>query len=353
MIAVSPFNVLGSEALILPAFARLVSQTMTNPLGPPMSLPRFATPKVQPKVEAKSKYPLRYSRSGRRRVLPFPLKLMQILEDDEFSDIISWMPNGKTFIILRPKAFVNKVLPNNFKSVQYTSFTRKLLRWGFSRCEDGTGEFSHPNFQRGRFDLVEKMIPAYMAASTDGVTEEDDDEEETSSAPPIVHTSGPHEENVETSSARNSPTLISLASAAPALTCLGSVPGICSNLSSQHLLAATHRATDLLEVEMESLRLRQRLHLASCSLSANLLPDDRCSILPSPSIDMSGLLTTSPLLEEMRAARVSSAIRLGLLNDASLFGSRERDVPSYPVSLDEILSRAAVVGQHLDPTLIR
>ena len=105
----------------------------------------------------KFEVPERYTKNGRKRAVPFPLKLMQVLTDEQYAHIISWMPSGRSFVILRPKAFVADVLPKHFKSAQYASFTRKLSRWGFTRCEDGTGEFFHPKFRKGRLDLAEKM----------------------------------------------------------------------------------------------------------------------------------------------------------------------------------------------------
>jgi len=62
-------------------------------------------------------------------------------------------------MILQPKDFVAKVLPDEFKSAKYSSFTRKLHRWGFMRHYRGpdAGAFFHKHFQKGRLDLVEKM----------------------------------------------------------------------------------------------------------------------------------------------------------------------------------------------------
>jgi hypothetical protein len=119
--------------------------------------------------------PERLTKNGRRRAVPFPLKLMQVLSDEQYSNIISWMPNGRSFVIIRPRSFVKEILPKDFKSAQYASFTRKLMRWGFSKCEDGTGEFSHPQFRKGRVDLIEKIsckrvFSAKQEASTSTTT---------------------------------------------------------------------------------------------------------------------------------------------------------------------------------------
>ena len=89
----------------------------------------------------------------------FVLQLMKVLCQPEFADIISWLPDGKSFTIVRPKAFVADILPGHFKQAKYSSFTRKLHRWGFQRHLRGeeAGAFFHKLFQRGRLDLVEKM----------------------------------------------------------------------------------------------------------------------------------------------------------------------------------------------------
>lgn len=69
------------------------------------------------------------------------------------------MPSGKSFNILKPKVFVADILPEHFKDAKYSSFTRKLHRWGFMRHYRGeeAGAFYHPSFQKGRLDLVEQM----------------------------------------------------------------------------------------------------------------------------------------------------------------------------------------------------
>lgn len=121
--------------------------------------------KSQGADDADDMIPARFSQNDRKRAVAFPLKLMEILSEQRYSHIISWMPNGKSFVVLRPKAFVAEVLPQNFKSAQYASFTRKLTRWGFLRCEDGTGEFYHPQFRRGRIDLAEQITPCHDATT--------------------------------------------------------------------------------------------------------------------------------------------------------------------------------------------
>mmetsp|Transcript_5246 Transcript_5246/g.7401 ORF Transcript_5246/g.7401 Transcript_5246/m.7401 type:complete len:563 (+) Transcript_5246:117-1805(+) len=126
--------------------------------------------------------PQRYTKNGRKRAVSFPLKLMKALSCKEHSDIIAWLPCGKKFKIIRPRAFKQEVLPRYFKEAKYSSFKRKLHRWGFER--DGTLEqqqysddwfgsevFSNPNFQKNNVELLEKMsckkdVPAPPASAS-------------------------------------------------------------------------------------------------------------------------------------------------------------------------------------------
>jgi len=103
--------------------------------------------------------PQRFTKSGRKKAVPFPLKLMKVLSNEEFEPVITWMPSGKSFSIVDSKTFVSEILPDHFKSAKYASFTRKLHRWGFMRHYRGeeAGAFYHRFFQKDRLDLVEQM----------------------------------------------------------------------------------------------------------------------------------------------------------------------------------------------------
>lgn len=65
----------------------------------------------------------------------FPQRLMAILNDSSLSDIVSWLPHGRSFVIIRPDVFTERVLPMYLppvdarSSTKYPSFTRKLNRW--------------------------------------------------------------------------------------------------------------------------------------------------------------------------------------------------------------------------------
>jgi len=86
-------------------------------------------------------------------------QLMDILSNEEHSSIITWLPEGNGFIISKKKAFAEKILPKYFKASKFTSFTRKLNRWGFSRIPRGpqTGSYFHKFFQRDKPELCLQM----------------------------------------------------------------------------------------------------------------------------------------------------------------------------------------------------
>lgn len=73
------------------------------------------------------------------------------MEDEGNAEAISWLPHGKGFTIHKKELFSEKVLPRYFKESKFTSFTRKLNRWGFSRVTRGSeaGSYYHPYFQKG------------------------------------------------------------------------------------------------------------------------------------------------------------------------------------------------------------
>jgi HSF-type DNA-binding len=65
----------------------------------------------------------------------FPSRLMAILNDATLADIVTWLPHGRSFVIIRPDVFTERVLPQYLppadarSSTKYPSFTRKLNRW--------------------------------------------------------------------------------------------------------------------------------------------------------------------------------------------------------------------------------
>jgi len=91
----------------------------------------------------------------KKRAKTFPEKLMQAMMENPNEDAVAWLPDGKSFVVVRPNQFVDLVLKKVFKECKYSSFVRKLHRWGFVRLTSGTGTdcFHHPLFQKNRTDL--------------------------------------------------------------------------------------------------------------------------------------------------------------------------------------------------------
>ena len=94
---------------------------------------------------------------------PFPAVLHRMMEDLEakgFTDLCSWQPHGRAFLIKEPKKFVAEVLPLYFKHSKLSSFQRQLSLYGFKRLTgDGLdrGAYYHPCFLRGRPFLTSKI----------------------------------------------------------------------------------------------------------------------------------------------------------------------------------------------------
>lgn len=96
----------------------------------------------------------------KRRTKTFPVKLMETITSHYDEDIVAWLPDGRSFVVVDPEAFVEKILTPNFKDCKFSSFVRKLNRWGFARLTSGTGTdcFYHALFQRERIDLCAQMM---------------------------------------------------------------------------------------------------------------------------------------------------------------------------------------------------
>ncbi|GAX16311.1 hypothetical protein FisN_35Hh010 [Fistulifera solaris] len=94
--------------------------------------------------------------------VPFPNKLHAVLdqvEADGLSHVISWQPHGRCFVIHNPQEFVEYVMPRYFRQSKLTSFQRQLNLYGFSRLTRGpdAGGYYHELFLRGKVNLCSRM----------------------------------------------------------------------------------------------------------------------------------------------------------------------------------------------------
>jgi len=89
----------------------------------------------------------------------FPMKLHEILSRDDVSDIIAWASHGRSWRVLKPKAFEEKIIPQYFRHGKYNSFTRQVNGWGFRRITQGPdhNSYYHEFFLRGLPHLCKKM----------------------------------------------------------------------------------------------------------------------------------------------------------------------------------------------------
>ena len=56
----------------------------------------------------------------------FPSKLHEILSSPDFQDLITWLPHGRAWRVLKPKVFEEKIIPKFFRSSKYASFMRQV-----------------------------------------------------------------------------------------------------------------------------------------------------------------------------------------------------------------------------------
>jgi len=78
---------------------------------------------------------------------------------EDLSNIVSWMPHGRAFIVKSIPLFVEKIMPRYFKQSKWTSFQRQLNLYGFQRLTKGAdaGAYYHEYFLRGKIFLCSKI----------------------------------------------------------------------------------------------------------------------------------------------------------------------------------------------------
>ena len=98
------------------------------------------------------------------------MAMMRYAESQGDSFCVRWLEDGKSFIIDDPDTFTKKVVPQYFKPTKFSSFTRKLYRWGFRQLNRGMGQddpviFGNVYFQRNKPELMAKMKSTTAAAT--------------------------------------------------------------------------------------------------------------------------------------------------------------------------------------------
>jgi hypothetical protein len=90
------------------------------------------------------------------------MKMMHYAEKRGEDFCVTWCNDGKSFIIRNCDEFTRDVVPKFFKPTKFSSFTRKLYRWGFRQINRGLGPndpviFGCAYFQRNAPELMAHM----------------------------------------------------------------------------------------------------------------------------------------------------------------------------------------------------
>ncbi|PWN51763.1 hypothetical protein IE53DRAFT_37502 [Violaceomyces palustris] len=102
-----------------------------------------------------------------------------MLDDQAYDGIVAWSASGDSFVVKDMNDFTKHVLPRNFRHSNFASFVRQLNKYDFHKVKnpDESGghhvgehlwEFQHPDFIRGREDLLENVkrkVPARKKAA--------------------------------------------------------------------------------------------------------------------------------------------------------------------------------------------
>ncbi|KAJ1925888.1 hypothetical protein IWQ60_004261 [Tieghemiomyces parasiticus] len=118
-------------------------------------------------VERRSSSPT--SPSGRTsNTNTFVHKLHDMVNDPTWQHLITWSPQGTSFIVCDINRLAQDVLSKHFKHSNFQSFVRQLNMYGFHKinksprgnrpsAENQIWEFSHPRFRRGHPELLDEI----------------------------------------------------------------------------------------------------------------------------------------------------------------------------------------------------
>lgn len=89
----------------------------------------------------------------------FPVKLHMILSNLAFESIVAWQPHGRAWRIIQQKDFEKTIIPLYFSHSSFSSFTRQVSGWDFTRIRSGAdfSSYYHQLFIRGKGHLCHKM----------------------------------------------------------------------------------------------------------------------------------------------------------------------------------------------------
>mmetsp|Transcript_9035 Transcript_9035/g.12499 ORF Transcript_9035/g.12499 Transcript_9035/m.12499 type:complete len:490 (-) Transcript_9035:163-1632(-) len=128
-----------------------------------------------------------FPRRSSAQTMSFPERLYDILCREDTRDIITWLPHGRSWIILKPKVFESTMLPRLYSSrCKHSSFIRQANGWGFRRITQGPDQNSyyHELFLRGMPHLCKRMK---RPGTFKKLPSDPDDEPDFHNMPPLPH----------------------------------------------------------------------------------------------------------------------------------------------------------------------
>lgn len=99
----------------------------------------------------------------------FVKKLYQMLEIQDYRDVVRWTDSGESFVVLDNNEFTKFILPNHFKHSNFASFVRQLNKYDFHKVKqtaedkttknygDSAWEFKHPDFKINNIDALDNI----------------------------------------------------------------------------------------------------------------------------------------------------------------------------------------------------
>ncbi|KAG8739475.1 kinase-regulated stress-responsive transcription factor skn7 [Ceratobasidium sp. 414] len=110
----------------------------------------------------------------------FVKKLYKMLEDPQFSHVVTWGPQGDCFVVKDVTEFTKSILPRMFKHSNFASFVRQLNKYDFHKLKNAEAEaggmgygdqcsfaqswtFKHPDFRaddRDALENIKRKVPA-------------------------------------------------------------------------------------------------------------------------------------------------------------------------------------------------
>lgn len=126
-------------------------------------------------LPTRSELTLTKGRSMRGGVIePFPERLHRLLLEVEAAgraDVISFVANGRAFLIHKPDQFFEEIVPKYFRQSQFSSFKRQLNLYGFEWINSGPhrGGYFHKSFLKDQPELTRKMRRIAVKTSTSDV----------------------------------------------------------------------------------------------------------------------------------------------------------------------------------------